>query len=164
MLSIDGSQAQTLAWREHPDNKILERFLDKLGPAYHAGRPRQLHVTDLSTCKSFAVAGAPYSISDRHCDQHAVITTIRCEFGLKYWIFWGQLSEDQRRAASAEGRRKKHEPEGTYFNWLEQTHCGLLPRPGDEITMLSLTPHIAISLEPTTALSVVGVVSCRPLS
>lgn len=145
----DGSQVRTPAWRQHPDNKILDGFLDKSGPAYHACKPSQLHITDLSTSKSFAAAGAPYSITDRHCDQHAVITTVRCEFGLKYWIFWGPLSKDQRRAASAESRRKKHEPEGTYFNWLEQPHCGLLLRPGDEITMPPLTPHIAISLEPT---------------
>ena len=29
VLSIDGSRVRTPAWREHPDNKILERFLDK---------------------------------------------------------------------------------------------------------------------------------------
>jgi hypothetical protein len=95
------------------------------------------------------VAGVPYSISNRRRDQHTPITTVKCELELKYWVFWGPLSEDQLRADSKEAYCKKYELGGTYFDWLKHPHHGLLIRPGDAFTMIPLTFHLALSLKPT---------------
>jgi hypothetical protein len=94
------------------------------------------------------VTGA-YSIFDRHCDQHAPIKTVKCEFGLKYWIFWDPLSEDQLRAASKEAYCKEYELGVAYFDWLKHPRHSLLIRLGDAFAMIPLTFHLVLSLEPT---------------
>ena len=122
------------------ENCVLTEFRNDYNPdipSHHPGKPTVVQ-RDLSNCDSFTVAGGEYSASPLHADQHGMNTVVRCESGLKLWLYWAPLS-------SSDLEEVGH----NRFNWNSHPHYIIFLRPGEYIVMRPLRFHGPLSVKKT---------------
>ena len=140
MLSLRGRPDRIWKIKAMYENCVLTEFRNDYNPdipSHHPGKPTVVQ-RDLSNCDSFTVAGGEYSASPLHADQHGMNTVVRCESGLKLWLYWAPLS-------SSDLEEVGH----NRFNWNSHPHYIIFLRPGEYIVMRPLLFHGPLSVKKT---------------
>jgi hypothetical protein len=140
MLSLRGRPDRIWWIKAIYENCVLTEFRNDYNPNlanHHPGKPAVVQ-RDLSNCDSFMAAGGKYSASDKHADQHGMITGVRCESGLKLWLYWAPLSSSD-----------LEEVARNRFDWNSHPHYITFLRPGEYIVMRPLLFHAPLSVEKT---------------
>ena len=60
-----------------------------------AGKEGSTIPNDVSACTAFTILGKIGAFSVPHIDHHGVVTTILCEFGVKLWLTFPEMVEDE---------------------------------------------------------------------